>query len=495
MQATSQKVSVIEKIGYSLGDLAANLIFQTLMTFLAFFYTDVYKIPPGAASAIIFTGGMIGAFFNPVMGIIADRTTTRWGKFRPWILWTAMPFGLMAILAFSTPGFSPGGKIAYALITYMLLVIMYSANNLPYASLSGVLTGDMAERNSISSYRFVAVMIAQFIVQALLLPFVLILGDGDKTRGFENTITIFAVTGVIFFIITFLTTKERIIPKPEQKSSVKEDLSDLFKNKPWIAMLIITIFIFITLSLKGGMYVYYFEHYLSGQHLADFLENIGFNGFITGLNNMLAGMGLHGFTWPEDAPTSGFSLFNAGGIVMMIVGITVSKPLADRFGKRDVFGTSLFLSALCLLLFYFYAPQSIALVFLTQLAHGFFYGISTPLLWAMIADVADYSEWKNNRRATAIIFSAMIFGLKAGLSIGGALVAGILATHGYNEQLAVQSPETINGIKLSLSVYPTLTFFVSVACLFFYEINKKKEIQIEKELMARRTEKPSKELT
>ncbi|MGD9556480.1 MAG: MFS transporter [Mangrovibacterium sp.] len=483
-----QKISVIEKIGYSLGDLAANLIFQTLMTFLAFFYTDVYRIPAGTASAIIFAGGMIGAFFNPVMGIIADRTSTRWGKFRPWILWTALPFGLMAILAFSTPDFGPGGKVAYALTTYILLVIVYSANNLPYASLSGVLTGDMGERNSISSYRFVAVMIAQFIVQALLLPLVLILGDGDKTRGFENTMFLFAVTGVVFFVITFLTTKERIIPKPEQKSGIKEDLGDLFKNKPWIAMLIITVFIFITLSLKGGMYVYYFENYLSEQHLAAFLENVGFNGFIEGLNGVLTGMGLVGFVWPEDAPTSGFSLFNGGGIIMMIVGITVSKTLADRFGKKGVFGTSLFLSALCLLLFYFYQPGAIALVFGTQLAHGFFYGITTPLLWAMIADVADYSEWKNNRRATAIIFSAMIFGLKAGLSIGGALVAGILAFHGYDEQMAVQPAETINGIKLSLSVYPTLTFCVSVACLFFYEIGKKKEVQIQKELMARRTE-------
>jgi Na+/melibiose symporter-like transporter len=486
MSSTSQKVKVIEKIGYSLGDLAANLIFQTLMTFLSFFYTDVYKIPPGTASAIIFAGGMIGAFFNPIMGIIADRTTTRWGKFRPWILWTAVPFGVIAILAFSTPNFSEGGKVVYALVTYILLVVVYSANNLPYASLSGVLTGDMAERNSISSYRFVAVMVAQFVVQGLLLPLVLILGDGDKTKGFQNTLTMFAVVGVVFFIITFLTTKERIVPKPEQKSSVKDDLRDLSKNKPWIAMLVITVFIFITLSLKGGMYVYYFQNYLSEPHLALFLEDIGFNGFIVWINNLLISTGLHGFVWPKDAPTSGFSLFNAGGIIMMVVGIGFSKTLADRFGKRDVFGASLFLSAICLLMFYFYAPQSIALVFVTQLAHGLFYGISTPLLWAMIADVADYSEWKNNRRATAIIFSAMIFGLKAGLSIGGALVAGILATYGYNEQLAVQNPETINGIKLSLSVYPTLTFCVSVACLFFYEINRKKEIQIQEELQARR---------
>lgn len=485
MKNDSQKVSVIEKIGYSLGDLAANLIFQTLMTFLAFFYTDVYKIAPATASAIIFAGGMIGAFFNPIMGIIADRTNTRWGKFRPWILWTSVPFGVIALLAFSTPNFSEGGKVAYALITYILLVIVYSANNLPYSSLSGVLTGDMSERNSISSYRFVGVTIAQFVVQGLLLPMVLIFGDGDQTVGFEKVMTIFAITGIIFFIITFLTTKERVVSNSE-KSSIKEDLGDLVKNKPWIAMLVLTIFIFITLSLKGGTYVYYFENYLEEAHLAAFLENIGFNGFIAGLNSMLVGMGMHGFTWPEHAATSGFSLFNIGGIIMIMFGIAISKSLADRFGKRDVFGVSLALSAVCQLMFYFYSPQSVGAVFITQMAHGFFYGISTPLLWAMIADVADYSEWKNNRRATAIIFSAMIFGLKAGLSIGGALVAGILAFFGYSEQLAVQSPETIQGIRLSISVFPTITFFIAVGCLFFYEINKEKEIEIQNELMKRR---------
>ncbi|MGQ1911117.1 MFS transporter [Marinifilum sp. RC60d5] len=484
--SNQNKISISEKIGYSLGDLAANLIFQTLMTFLAFFYTDVYKIPPATASAIIFAGGMIGAFFNPVMGVIADRTNTKWGKFRPWILWTAVPFGAMALLAFSTPDFGPNGKIIYAFTTYILLVLVYSASNLPYSALSGVITGDMAERNSLSSYRFVAVMLAQFIVQALLLPLVLILGDGDKTLGFENTIGVFAVVGVVFLLITFLTTKERITPSSEQNTSVKQDFSDLFKNRPWIAMLLITIFIFITLSLKGGMYVYYFENYLDAKALSGFLNDIGFNNFIQGLNNLLTNMGLVGFHWPEDVSTSGFSLFNAGGIIFMIIGIGFSKHFADKFGKRDVFGISLFLSALCLLAFYFYSPKSIALVFISQMIHGFFYGISTPLLWAMIADVADYSEWKNNRRATAIIFSAMIFGLKAGLSIGGALVAGILAMYGYNEQLLTQTPETIGGIKLAMSVLPTLTFCVSVTCLFFYGIDKKKEVEIERELSERR---------
>ena len=230
MNSSTQKISVLEKIGYSLGDLAANLIFQTLMTFLAYFYTDVYKIPAATASVIIFIGGFVGAFFNIIMGAIADRTNTRWGKFRPWLLWTAVPFGVISLLAFSTPNFSETGKIIYAFTTYFLLIIVYSANNLPYAALSGVITGDMKERNSISSYRFVAVMVAQFIIQSLLLPLALSLGHGDKAVGFEKVMLFFAITGIICFLITFLTTKERIVPAQEAKSSVKTDLNDLSKN-------------------------------------------------------------------------------------------------------------------------------------------------------------------------------------------------------------------------------------------------------------------------
>lgn len=486
MQTEVHKLTVTEKIGYSLGDLAANLIFQTLMTFLAFFYTDVYQIPPAAAATIIFTGGLIGAFFNPVMGIIADRTQTRWGKFRPWILWTSIPFGVIALLAFSTPDFGPDGKIIYAFITYVLLVLVYSANNLPYSALSGVLTGSMADRNSLSAYRFVAVMVAQFIIQALLLPLVLILGDGDKAVGFENTMTLFAWVGIVFFLITFITTKERVKTISGQTSSVRQDIGDLLKNRPWLIMLILTVLVFITLALKGGMYIFYFENYLNEQQVAVFLEDIGFNSFILALNSGLTSMGLTEFLWPKDAATSGFSLFNAGGIICMIIGIGFSKPLADRFGKRDVFAVALFISTLFILAFYLFPPEAIGLVFLSQILHGFFYGITIPLLWAMIADVADYSEWKNNRRATAIIFSAMIFGLKLGLSIGGALVAGILAQVGYDAQLAVQTPETIDGIKLSVSLYAALPFLLGVGCICLYEINKHQESLIERELNERR---------
>jgi len=473
MSKNAQKLSIGEKIGYALGDLSANLIFQTLVTFISFYYTDAYKIPAATASTIIFTCGIIAAFFNPVMGAIADRTQTRWGKFRPWILWTSIPFGVMAMITFTTPGFGMTGKIIYAVITYFLLLIIYAANNLPYAALSGVLTGDMAERNSISSYRFVAVMIAQFIIQVLLYPLVLIVGEGDKAVGFEKTMTVFAIVGTILLLITFLTTKERIVPKPEQKSTVKEDLGDLSKNRPWIVMLLVTILIFINLSLKGGMYIYYFDNYVDEQSLATFLKGIGFDNVIAGINNFLSEVGLSGYKWPDDPVSSGFSLFNAGGIIFMIVGIGFSKPLADKFGKRDVFGIALFLSTLCLFVFLFYSPESSSLIYVSYILHGFTYGITIPLLWAMIADVADYSEWKNNRRATAIIFSAMIFGLKMGLTIGGGLVAGILALYDYDINLTVQNPDTINGIKMTVSVYASIPFFIAVGCYSYMILIRK----------------------
>ena len=466
MTTSTERLSVGEKIGYSLGDLAANLIFQTFITFLAFFYTDIYKIPAGTASAIIFWGGVFGGVvFNPIMGLIADRTNTRWGKFRPWVLWTAVPFGVFSLLAFSTPDLGEQGKIWYAAITYTLLVTIYAANNLPYAALSGVLTGNMSERNSLSSYRFVAVMVAQFVIQVLLLPLVLALGGGDQAVGFRKTMMIFAIVGTVFFIITFLTTKERIVPTAEQKSTVKEDLVDLFRNKPWLLMLVVIVLVFITLALKGGSYIYYFQYYVDKAALTQFLDGVGFHG---------------------DPISTGFGIFNGGGIIFMIVGIGFARPLADRFGKRNVFSAGLFASTLFLLAFIFFPPDAIGTIFLAQVLHGFFYGITIPLLWAMIADVADYSEWKNNRRATAIVFSAMILGLKFGLAVGGSLVAKLLDIYGYVRDAAVQSPEVVQGVKLSISVYASIPFLICCVILFFYEINKQMETRIETELAQRR---------
>jgi len=473
----SQKLSVFEKVGYSLGDLAANLVFQTLVTYLAYFYTDIYGLKTNDASALILTVGLIAAFgFNPILGALADRTSSRWGKFRPWILWTAVPLGVIALLAFSTPDFSYKGKLIYAVVTYSLLLLLYAANNLPYGALSGVITGDMKERNSMSAYRFVAVMFAQFFVQVFMYSIIISAGHGDKAVGIEKVMTWLAIIGTVMLIITFLTTKERIVPKPEQNASLKQDLSDLFKNKPWVIMLTLTTLVFITLAMKGGAYVYYFENYVDKERLTT---------FITPILNAFKSAGINFFG--EDPVSAGFGLFNAGGIIFMIVGITISKWLADKYGKRDVFGIGLFISTLFILLFYFFPPKSVGLMYASQILHGLSYGVTIPLLWAMIADVADYSEWKNNRRATAIIFSAMMVGLKGGLTIGSSLLTWLLGLYDYipNSETA-QSATAINGTKLLVSVFPSIPFLLGVGLLFFYKINKKMEVQIEADLKQRR---------
>ena len=471
MRQESQKLSVLEKVGYSLGDLAANLVFQTLVTYLAYFYTDIYGLKTEDATLVTLFVGLFAAFvFNPVMGAIADRTSTRWGKFRPWILWTAVPLGVTALLAFSTPDFEYSGKVIYAVITYSLLLLLYAANNLPYSALSGVITGDMSERNSMSAYRFVAVMFSQFFVQVFMYNLILKAGDGNKAVGIEKVMTILAIVGTLMLLVTFFTTKERIVPKPEQKSSLKEDLGDLFKNIPWIIMLVVTTLVFVTLAMKGGSYVYYFENYVDILELTAFLEPM--KSFLPAFENDIS---------------MGLGVFNGGGILIGLIGIMLSKKFADKYGKRNVFGGSLFISTLFIIFFYFFPPTSIGLMFGSQILHMFFYGISTPILWTMIADVADYSEWKNNRRATAIIFSAMMVGLKGGLSIGSSLLTMILGVFNYQANSEVgQSAETINGIKLLVSVFPAIPFLVACGLLFFYEINKTMELRIESELKERR---------
>jgi Na+/melibiose symporter-like transporter len=487
MKIASQKVSVGEKIGYSLGDLSANLIFQTLITYLAYFYTDIYGLKTNDASLVMLIVGLVAAFvFNPIIGVLADRTNSKWGKFRPWVLYTAIPMGVVAFLAFSTPNFSYKWKLIYAAVTYTLLLLLYASSNLPYSALSGVITGDMGERNSISSYRFVAVMFAQFFVQVFMLPIIEYAGNGDKAAGIEAVMGWLAAIGTVLLLITFFTTRERIVPTPEQQSSLKDDLRDLSKNRPWLIMLTLTVLVFITLSMKGGSYVYYFNNYVDKASLTKFISPV-----ISALSNL--GINFFG----SDPISAGFGLFNAGGIIFMIVGISLSKKLADKFGKRDVYKYGLIVATIFVLIFIFFKPENVGLMFGSQILHGFFYGITIPILWAMIADVADYSEWKTNRRATAIIFSAMMVGLKAGLSIGSALVAWILGLYGYIEKesaiagQAIVQPETVaQGAKMLVSVFPSIPFLIGAGLLFFYVIDKKMEIKIEEDLKTRRSKEP-----
>ncbi len=447
MASDDQRLSVREKLGYGLGDTAANFIFQTMVMFQLAFYTDTFGITAAAAATLLMVVRVWDAVFDPLMGVIADRTNTRWGKFRPWVLWTAVPFGIMGFLTFVTPDFSPSGKLVYAYVTYIVLMMVYSANNLPYSALSGVMTGDMAERTSLSSYRFVFMSIAQLIIQGLALPMVLYFGQGNNAVGYQTTMAIFSALAVVFFFITFASTKERIQPPPGQKASVRQHFADLTRNGPWLVMFVLTLVLFITLSMRGSVVLYYFTYYVGRQNL--------------------------------------FSAFNVLGTSATIVGILFAKSLATRFGKREVFGWGLAGTAVFTAVFFFLPPTAVVAMFVSEMLRQLVYGFTIPLLWAMMADVADFSEWKNNRRATGIVFSAIVFALKAGLGFGGAITGFVLASYGYVPNVA-QSATALDGIRYAMSIFPAVTFAICAICMLFYAIDKRCEDQMAGELAERR---------
>lgn len=492
MQPSSGKLSVKEKIGYGFGDAAANFVFQTMLIFQLGFYTDVFGITAVAAGTLLLVGRFWDAVFDPFMGVVADRTTTRWGKFRPWVLWSALPFAVLFFLAFTTPDFGMTGKVIYAYVTYILLMTVYSVNNLPYSALNGVITADVNERTSLSSYRFFFAMSASFLVQGLMLPLVGKFGQGDAAKGWSLTIGIFALLSVVFFVITFLSVKERVHPDPNQKSSPKQDFADLLKNSPWKSMFVLTLFLFVTLALWGSGMFYYFTYYLDKDHLFTFLQSWG---LVTAADSahvatswwhdLLNAFGLVAKEDRTNVTSVAFSLFNMSGQLVTILGVLASKWLAIRFGKRLVFLVGLSLTMLFTVLFIIVPPESVELTFVLNILKSLAYGPTIPLLWAMMADVADFAEWKTNRRATGVVFAGIVFALKAGLGLGGAICGWLLAAYGYIPN-AVQSDGALLGIRLTGSVYPAITFFIGVLALLFYGITKKLNLQIQDELAERR---------
>ncbi len=473
-----------------MGDGAANLVFQMMMMFQMFFYTDVFGIKATAAGFILLAARFFDAFVDPAVGILADRTNSKWGKYRPWVLWTALPFALFFVLAFLTPDLAERGKIIYAGITYTLLMSIYSFNNTPYSSLSGVMTGDSRERTSISSVRFVTATVATFVVQGLTLPLVTKFGGSTvSSTGWFWTISLFAAVGVVMMVITFFSAKERIQPPVNQKTSVKQDFKDILRNAPWKAMFTLTLFLFITLAMWGSSMSYYFNYYVDKDALFSLLRTVGLvsvEGVSYGWwHNVLDAFGLIAHS-NEQVFAVGFSLFNMVGQLVTIAGVLLlSQWLSDIFGKRNVFLVCLALTALFTALFFFVSPTSVYTIFLINMLKSAAYAPTIPLLWAMMGDVADHSEWVNHRRATGFVFAGIVFALKAGLGVGGAICGGIIDAFGFVAN-TVQSPEAITGIKLTSSIIPAITFAVGVIALLFYPITKKMTEQIQAELVRRR---------
>lgn len=483
------KLSFVEKSGYAVGDASANFVFQILLVFQAGFYTDVMGISAASLGTLLLLVRFSDAITDPLMGIIADRTHHRWGKFRPWLLWSAVPFALLFWAAFTVPsGLSGGTRLAYAATTYTLLMVAYTMNNVPYSALMGVMTGDPNERTSLSAYRFVAGIGAAFVVQGFTLPLVGKLGGGDDAKGWSLTIAIFASVAILFFIITFLTAKERIHPPPGQKLDLRQDFSDIRRNVPWLAMFGMTLFVFITLALRGGSFYYYFTYFVDPAALGSMLDGLGLvapSGTKGGIGFTL--LDLFGLiVLPGGDPSKvGFSLFNMTGSLINILGIFAAKPLADRFGKKAVFTVGLAGATLVQVLFFALSPEDVTAMFLLTALSSACYGPTIPLLWAMMADVADYSEWKNGRRSTGFVFAGLVFALKAGLGLGGAISGWLLASYGYSAATA-RAPEVLAGIRMMASWYSAIPFALGVGCMLFYPISKSLNLKISEELEARR---------
>ncbi len=440
-------LSIREKIGYGLGDTASHFVWDMVGFWILIFYTDTFGISAAAAGTIMLIARVWDMVSDPIMGVIADRTNTRWGKFRPYILWMALPYSILAVLTFSTPDFGQTGKIIYAGTTYLLLMTVFTAINLPYSSLGAVMTSNSYERAGLNSYRFVFAFLGQFIVTGTALTLALYFGGGDKARGYQYTLMLFGLISLILFLITFKTTKERVQPPRSQQQNLLKDLSNLFNNRPWVILFFVGIISFVMFAMQNLSIAYYFKYYIGNE------ESV--------------------------------QLFNVIGTVALILGIPLSKPLSKRFGKRSVYIASSLLSGIFFISLYIPGDKSIVTIYVLNILAKFTYAPAVPLLWTMLADTADYSEWRNGRRATGLVFSAATFAQKAGWGVGGALAGWLLALYEFIPNVE-QTTTSITGIKLMISVFPGLLYMSCAILLIFYTIDHKTCLIMEKELEERR---------
>jgi Na+/melibiose symporter-like transporter len=487
------QLTFFEKAGYSAADAAANFVFMTMVLFQLNFYTDVFGLSANAAAAVLLWPRLWDAVFDPIMGVLADRTNTRWGKFRPWIIWTAVPWSVVMVLAYTTPeGWSMGMLIAYATITNTLLMTLYSMNNMPYSALGGVMTADLNERAKLNSFRFIAVNIAQFAVGGFTLPLVAKFAVGhDRQHGWQMTMMIWAVLCLVLFCFTFFSTSERIKPVQEVKSSPKQDFADLLKNAPWIAMVAMTLVHFAILSYRGGALYNYYHHYADRAAMFSFVENLGLTGVAAGSGDFLDFIGYRVHGSAADLATSNVadvfnSIINVTGTLITIVIILLSPSMARKFGKKAVAIAGFGLSALNAAAFYTLAPTDTTGMFVLTIVGAIVYAPTIPLVWAIYADVADYSEWQTGRRFTGMVFASIGFALKSGLALGSAGFLWIMVGFFDYETTAPSSADAIAGYRASSSLVVALLFAICTVLLVSYKLGKQLTQTIADELAARR---------
>ena len=445
-----------EYIGYALGDTASGFFFQSFNIFLTYYYVDVWGIPATALLWLLPVVRAFGAFDDVIMGLIADRTNSRWGKFRPYLLFGALPYGICGYLMFAGPDFGPSGKIAYAAVTYALMMITYTVINVPYSAMLGVISPSPRTRTVASTCRFIGAFGAAFLISLCVRPLVKHLGAGSEMRGFQLTMAIFAVVSVALILIAFATTKERVTPPAHQKANAREELGELFKNWPWVVLLLASIFSNAFSALRSGSTIFYFK-YVQGYDSTPLF-------------------------WNLDRTT----LFLTSGALGLVMGTACLGPIARNIDKKYYAAALSLVTGLCFLSFYFVPKGRFGAMLAVNMLAQFCAGPTSALTWALYADVADYGEFKYGRRSTGLIYSASLFSIKAGILVGGFLVPLFLSWFGYVKGAATQTNHALLGIALAFSIGPALFALLKFVALLVYPLNQKRVDEIEKELAGRR---------
>jgi len=445
----SAALSFREKLGYGMGDAGCNMIGGAIMLFLNYFYTDVFGLAPALVGVLLLSVRVLDAVTDPIMGAIADRTQSRWGRFRPWLLWVSVPYVLFSVLMFTTPAWSYENKVIWAFVTYFLMSLTYTAINIPYCSLGGVITSDPGERVSCQSYRFVMVGVATLILSLSLLPMAEWFGGDNKARGYQLAMSVLALIGLAMFLFCFANVRERIRPAVPTHDDLKKDLRDIWKNDQWVRILLLT-----------------------------------FCNVCPGFIRMAATM--YYVTWVMGQSTHFATLFISLGVIGMMGGSTLAKYLTDRWCKLKVFFWTNIALALFSCGFYWIDPHATVTVVVAYFLLNILHKITSPLHWSMMADVDDYGEWKTGKRITGMSFSGNLFFLKVGLAVAGAMVGFLLSVYGYDAGAKQQSASAVNGIMLLFTVIPGVGYLITAGVVRLMKVDRKLMRTIQDDLALRR---------
>jgi GPH family glycoside/pentoside/hexuronide:cation symporter len=436
-----------EKISYGVADMGFNFYWANIATFLMFFYTDVFGISAAAAGSMLFAIKIINAFTDPIIGAVADRTHTRFGQFRPYLIWMALPLAGAGVFTYSTPPLDGAGKLIWAYATYLFLMVCYTGINIPYNALSGVVSGNPQERTTINGLRFIFAFGGSALVTATSLRLVKWLGGGSERLGWPLTMALWGVAASGLFAITFFNTRERIAPPPAQRTQVRQDVKDLAHNGPWLVLFFLALIIMITITLRTSTAAYYFKYYVGRPDLT--------------------------------------AAFVPTYMASAAVGALLTPLLTRLVDKKPLLILLMSTTGILSIAFFFIPKDQIAWMFGLQIVTGLVLGPKSPLAFAMYADTADYNEWRTGRRATALTFAAATFSQKLGTALAAAVMGWLFAALGYVANVT-QTARSITGITLLMSFIPAAFAFLAAAIMLFYKLDNEKMARIQEDLAQRK---------